>query len=126
MTLPPLAANAWLRWDVTRRLVPDDARTVLEVGCGGGGFGARLSVGRDYLGVEPDATSSATARARVTAAGAGGEVRTGAWTLARERFVPEAVVVPLVERVTISASPGSASQGSAAPHRSRPSTEDPT
>lgn len=77
MTLPPLAANAWLRWDVTRRLVPDDARTVLEVGCGGGGFGARLSVGRDYLGVEPDEQSAATARARVTAAGAGGQVRTG-------------------------------------------------
>ena len=77
MTLPPLAANAWLRWDVTRRLVPDDARSVLEIGCGGGGFGARLSVGRDYLGVEPDETSAATARARVTAAGAGGEVRTG-------------------------------------------------
>jgi SAM-dependent methyltransferase len=77
MTLPPLAANAWLRWDVTRRLVPKQARSVLEVGCGGGGFGARLSVGRDYLGVEPDETSAATARARVTAAGAGGEVRTG-------------------------------------------------
>jgi len=77
MTLPPLAANAWLRWDVTRRLVPDGVRTVLEIGCGGGGFGARLSIGRDYLGVEPDETSSATARARVSAAGAGGEVRTG-------------------------------------------------
>ena len=77
MTLPPLAANAWLRWDVTRRLVPDGARSVLEIGCGGGGFGARLSVGRDYLGVEPDEQSAATARARVTAAGAGGEVRTG-------------------------------------------------
>ena len=76
MTLPPLAANAWLRWDVTRRLVPPAARTVLEIGCGGGGFGARLSVGRDYLGVEPDETSAATARARVTAAGSG-EVRTG-------------------------------------------------
>jgi SAM-dependent methyltransferase len=45
--------------------------------CGGGGFGARLSLGRDYLGVEPDLQSAATARARVTAAGAGGEVRTG-------------------------------------------------
>jgi len=77
MTLPPLAANAWLRWDVTRRLVPDEARTVLEIGCGGGGFGSRLSVGRAYLGVEPDETSSATARVRVTAAGGGGEVRTG-------------------------------------------------
>ena len=77
MSVPPLAANAWLRWDVTRRLVPRDARTVLEIGCGGGGFGSRLSVGRDYLGVEPDPTSAATARARVTAAGAGGEVRRG-------------------------------------------------
>lgn len=77
MTLPPLAANAWLRWDVTRRLVPDGARSVLEIGCGGGGFGARLSVGHDYLGVEPDEQSAATARTRVTAAGAGGEVRTG-------------------------------------------------
>ncbi len=77
MTLPPLAANAWLRWDVTRRLVPEQARSVLEIGCGGGGFGARLSVGRDYLGVEPDQTSAATARARVTAAGGGGEVVTG-------------------------------------------------
>jgi hypothetical protein len=32
MTLPPLAANAWLRWDVTRRLVPAGARSVLEIG----------------------------------------------------------------------------------------------
>ena len=77
MSLPPLAANAWLRWDVTRRLVPRDARTVLEIGCGGGGFGSRLSLGRQYLGVEPDPTSAATARARVAAAGAGGEVRLG-------------------------------------------------
>lgn len=77
MTLPPLAANAWLRWDVTRRLVPVDARSVLEIGCGGGGFGARLSVGRDYLGIEPDEQSSSTARVRMTAAGAGGQVLTG-------------------------------------------------
>ena len=33
-------------------------------------------------------------------------LRTGAWTLARERFVPEAVVVPLLERVTMPAAPG--------------------
>jgi glycosyltransferase involved in cell wall biosynthesis len=32
-------------------------------------------------------------------------LRTGAWTLARERFVPEAVVVPLVHRVTMPAVP---------------------
>ncbi len=77
MSLPPLAANAWLRWDALSRLLPRDARTVLEIGCGGGGFGARLSVGRDYLGVEPDEQSARTARGRVTAAGSGGEVRTG-------------------------------------------------
>ena len=32
-------------------------------------------------------------------------LRTGAWTLAGERFVPEAVVVPLVARVTMPAAP---------------------
>ncbi len=35
-------------------------------------------------------------------------LRTGAWTLAKERFVPEAVVVPLLQRVTMPAAPGSA------------------
>ena len=36
MTLPPLALNAWLRWDVVDRLLPTQARTVLEIGCGQG------------------------------------------------------------------------------------------
>ena len=77
MSLPPLSPNAWLRWDVVQRLLPPSADSVLEVGCGQGSLGARLSLGRDYLGVEPDTQSSATARARVAAAGGGGEVRTG-------------------------------------------------
>jgi glycosyltransferase involved in cell wall biosynthesis len=38
-------------------------------------------------------------------------LRTGAWTLARERFVPEAVVVPLVQRVTMPTAPGPATPG---------------
>jgi glycosyltransferase involved in cell wall biosynthesis len=41
-------------------------------------------------------------------------LRTGAWALARERFVPEAVVVPLLQRVTMPAARDS----------DRPSTED--
>ena len=76
MTLPPLALNAWLRWDVVRRLLPPQARTVLEIGCGQGAFGVRLSLGRDYLGVEPDERSARTARARLSASGTG-EVRSG-------------------------------------------------
>ena len=74
MTLPPLALNSWLRWDVVQRLLPPPARTVLEVGCGQGGFGARLSAGRDYLGVDSDTDSARTARLRLAGAG---EVRTG-------------------------------------------------
>jgi hypothetical protein len=76
MSLPPLTPNAWLRWDVVQRALPDQAATVLEVGCGQGGFGARLSEGRDYLGVEPDEQSAQTARARLAALSRG-EVRTG-------------------------------------------------
>ena len=53
MALPPLTPNAWLRWDVVERALPAQVTTVLEIGCGQGGFGARLSQGRDYLGVEP-------------------------------------------------------------------------
>ena len=74
MTAPPLALNSWLRWDVVERLLPAQARSVLEIGCGQGGFGARLSVGRDYLGVDPDAESARTARLRI---GDAGQVLTG-------------------------------------------------
>jgi SAM-dependent methyltransferase len=62
---PALPLNAWLRWDLVRRLVPAGARTVLEIGCGQGAVGARLAAGHDYLGVEPDGTSYATAQARI-------------------------------------------------------------
>lgn len=75
MTLPPLTAGAWLRWDVVERLLPP-ARTVLEIGCGQGGVGARLATRADYLGVEPDQASSATARSRMARLGRG-EVRAG-------------------------------------------------
>lgn len=76
MPAPPLALNAWLRYDVVSRLVPGTATSVLEIGCGAGAFAARLAVDFDYLGVEPDGTSYAAARARLADLGRG-EVRHG-------------------------------------------------
>ena len=64
----PLAPNARLRWSVVARQVEAIApRTVLEIGCGGGAFGARIAgrPGVDYLGVEPDPTSYEVARGRI-------------------------------------------------------------
>jgi SAM-dependent methyltransferase len=77
--LPPLSPNAWLRWAVVSRLLPPPDRTlrVLEMGCGQGGFGARLAQDYDYLGVEPDGTSAGVAQQRLAAAGGRGEVRRG-------------------------------------------------
>jgi SAM-dependent methyltransferase len=75
--LPPLSPNGWLRWEVVSRLLPPGRLDVLEMGCGQGGFGARLAQRYRYVGVEPDAVSSAVARARVETAGGGGEVRQG-------------------------------------------------
>jgi SAM-dependent methyltransferase len=75
--LPPLSPNGWLRWEVVSRLLPPGRLDVLELGCGQGGFGARLAQRYRYVGVEPDAVSCTVARARVAAAGGGGEVRQG-------------------------------------------------
>lgn len=73
--LPPLTANAWLRWDVVSRLLPPAPLDVLEVGCGQGAAGARLASLGQYVGVEPDDSSYAVAVERIGAAG--GEVRHG-------------------------------------------------
>ncbi len=77
--LPPLSPNAWLRWEVVSRLLPpaDPRLTVLELGCGQGGFAARLAQRFSYLGVEPDPQSYALARQRLAATGGTGEVRRG-------------------------------------------------
>ncbi len=75
MTLPPLTANAWLRWDVVSRALPDRLGDVLEIGCGQGAVGARIAArSAAYLGVEPDAASCAVARERLARLG---EVRQG-------------------------------------------------
>ena len=76
MSAPPLTPNAWLRYDVVSRLLPPGGGSLLEIGCGQGGFAARLATTYDYLGVEPDGTSYATAKARLRAVGRG-EVRHG-------------------------------------------------
>ena len=74
--LPPLAIRAWLRYDVVRRVIdrlkPD---TALEIGCGLGAFGARLSCVAKYVGVEPDQSSYEIASGRIKPRG--GEVLHG-------------------------------------------------
>jgi SAM-dependent methyltransferase len=67
--VPPLTFQAWLRWDTVERLLPSDARMVLEIGAGLGTVGSLLARRFEYLGLEPDATSFAVARQRVEAAG---------------------------------------------------------
>ena len=67
----PLAPNAWLRFDVVASMLPAAAVTALEIGCGGGSFGARLATRYDYLGIEPDRDCAAVARDRLRAIGRG-------------------------------------------------------
>ncbi len=66
-SIPPLALNAWLRWDsieaqLDRLPAPE---TILEIGAGQGAAGARLARLGAYVGIEPDAQSRAVARSRL-------------------------------------------------------------
>lgn len=72
--LAPLAPNAWLRYDLVRRMIPPGVRDVLEVGCGMGAVGVRLSTQYRYLGLEPSIESFAVAEERMRRGGRG-EVR---------------------------------------------------
>lgn len=68
MTLaPPLALNAWLRFDVVREILGDvpPGASLLEVGVGGGGVGFRLGRRFAYTGLELDEESFALARSRL-------------------------------------------------------------
>jgi SAM-dependent methyltransferase len=75
--LPPLSANAWLRYDLVQRLLPEGIGDVLEIGCGRGGFAARFARRYRYVGLEPDPLSYAVARERLVRSGGRGEVRNG-------------------------------------------------
>jgi SAM-dependent methyltransferase len=64
---PPLSPMATLRWAVTKPMLAElSPRRVFEVGCGQGGFGARIAAtGAQYVGVEPDQTSFSVASERI-------------------------------------------------------------
>lgn len=65
----PLSPNAWLRYDLINRMLPVGITDVLEIGCGQGSLGVRLARRYHYLGVEPDPTSYAVARQRLSGFG---------------------------------------------------------
>lgn len=67
-SLPPLAPNAWLRFDRIQQLVDGWApASVLEIGAGGGSVGARLAGARSYCALEPDDSSRNVAESRMPA-----------------------------------------------------------
>jgi glycosyltransferase involved in cell wall biosynthesis/SAM-dependent methyltransferase len=84
--LAPLTPNAWLRYDVIRRVLPAGIADVLEIGCGQGSLGARLAQRYRYVGVEPDQTSWAVAQRRISATGAGEVRNVGFDSLGAEQF----------------------------------------
>jgi SAM-dependent methyltransferase len=67
-----------MRWGAVQSVLPAAAIDVLEVGCGQGGFGVRLSRRYPaYVGVEPDRLAFEVARDRLVADGGRGEARNG-------------------------------------------------
>lgn len=73
--LAPLTPNAWLRYDLIRRMIPSSVEDILEIGCGMGALGVRLSAQFNYLGLEPSSESFAVAEERMARGGGRGEVR---------------------------------------------------
>ena len=70
--LPPLTLSGWHRYDLVRdRLAALPVHSILEVGPGLGGFGARLAADYDYVGAEVDAESARTARGWLAETGRG-------------------------------------------------------
>lgn len=67
--IPPLPPHAWLRFDTIERLLPTDARTLLEIGAGQGSAGALLARRFSYVGLEPDPESFETAVRRIRGLG---------------------------------------------------------
>jgi SAM-dependent methyltransferase len=71
LRVPALTVTAWLRYDVIRRMLArvEGARTMLEIGTGGGSVGLMLARRFDYVGLELDPECYATAAARFERAG---------------------------------------------------------
>ena len=73
-TAPPLTLNAWLRYDLVRRLLRGldrEVSSIVEIGAGEGGVAARLARRYDYVGVEPDPLACAHAAERLRKLGRG-------------------------------------------------------
>jgi glycosyltransferase involved in cell wall biosynthesis/SAM-dependent methyltransferase len=85
-TVAPLTPNAWLRYAVIQRILPPGITDVLEIGCGQGALGARLSQRYRYLGVEPDQVSWTVAQRRIRAVGPGEVRNISVEALGDERF----------------------------------------
>src|SRR5690242_21468089 len=63
---PPLSPRAALRWSVVRRIVAHlRPASIVELGCGLGAVGVRLSRLAPYTAVEPDPESFRVARSRL-------------------------------------------------------------
>jgi SAM-dependent methyltransferase len=65
-----LTTAGWLRYELIRRLIPPDTRSVLEIGVGLGALGRLLARNHSvYVGAEIDPTSAALARPDIEANG---------------------------------------------------------
>jgi SAM-dependent methyltransferase len=84
--LAPLTPNAWLRYDLIRRMMPPGITDVLEIGCGQAALGVRLAQRYRYLGLEPDPVSYAVAERRLARAGRGEVRHAEAAALGDQRF----------------------------------------
>lgn len=82
----PLTPNAWLRYELIKRMLPAGISDVLEVGCGQGALGVRLAQRYRYVGAEPDQVSWAVASKRFSAAGRGEVRNTTVQELGDSRF----------------------------------------
>jgi SAM-dependent methyltransferase len=75
--LPPLTLSGWHRYDLVRnRLAKWSVSSILEIGPGLGGIGARFAVDYEYVGAEVDPASAEIARERLAQA-RGGRIVTG-------------------------------------------------
>lgn len=84
--LPPLTLSGWHRYHLIKnRLGSLSVRSILEIGPGLGGVGARLASDYEYVGAELDAESARIARDRLSQLGRG-QIVTGTAAEVGQRF----------------------------------------